>query len=199
MLAGEIITELDLGTDVQVRALKPPSDIVPQLGLGDEHPALLADVLLSPYIEETRETQSRRGTEIVAAPDESELEGHGVMDSVGAVSDVFIEKLDVEDVLVIVGMEAVVDADERGIVDAVSAQPRGVAIETQAAVVFDLDTEIFGGTLLPEIKAACQLRVSHEGCVLGIIGMNGIVEVNEGEGRTPGIGVEELQRACYTR
>ena len=119
---GEVIGELDLGSNIQIRALKPPSDVIPQLRLGDEDEGLGVAEPLSPDVEESREPQSRRRAEIITSPDKGELQRHLVMDAVVGFDDVFIEQFEVEDVLVIGRVEAVVESDECGMVDAVSAQ-----------------------------------------------------------------------------
>ena len=91
-------------------------------------------------------------------------------------------------------MEAVVEAGEGGMVDGIAAQvAHSVFVEPKTTVVLQLQAEVAGRRLLPEIEAAGYLGIRHEGRVLGVVGMDIIVEVNEGEGRTPGIGIEEFE------
>ena len=51
---------------------------------------------------------------------------------------------------------------------------------------------------MPEIKASRDLRVPEENRVLRIVGMDRIVQIDEGEGRTPFIRVEEFYGGCDT-
>ncbi len=197
-VSGEVIAELDLGSDMQVRALEPSSHIVPQLGFADEHERLPSRIPLPPYIQKSGETQSRRCTEIIASPDEGELQGHLVGGLVIIIHDILVQQFEVEDVLVIGGMEAVVESDERGMVDSVAAYiARGILVQTESAVVLDLDTEVFRFGLSPEIKAPCYLEITHERRVRGVVGMDVVIEIDEGEGVAPVIGIEELKGRCH--
>ncbi len=128
--AGEIIAHFYLCADIQVRALEPSPHIVPYLRLGDQHPTLLAEILLAPYIQKARETQARRGAKIITTPYKRKLDRYGVMDPVRAIGDIFIEQFDIEDILVIRGMQAVVQAYQRRVIDPVSAQTCRVPVET---------------------------------------------------------------------
>ena len=191
--AVEVITEFDLRADIEIRALEPPSDIIPQLRLGEQYERLLSAETLSPYIQETRETQAGRGAEIVAAPDKRELDRRPVLDAVVRIDDVFIEQFEIEDVLVISGVQAVVEAYERRVVDAVAAKvAHRVFVDTQAAVVLHLNAQVPGFRVLPEIKAPRDLRITHERRVLRIDGVDVIVEVHERKSRTPRVGVEKF-------
>ena len=70
---SEVITEFNLRADMQVRAFKPLPDLIPELRLRNENEGLLCGISLPPDIREAGEGQSRRGAEILAFPDESEL------------------------------------------------------------------------------------------------------------------------------
>ena len=79
-------------------------------------------------------------------------------------------------------------------VDGIAAQvAHSVFVEPETTVVLQLQAEVAGRRLLPEIEAAGYLGIGQERSVLGVVGMDIIVEVNEGEGRTPGIGIEEFE------
>ena len=112
--AGEVITEFDLRADIEVRALEPPSEVVPELRFGDQHRRLPICQPLSPHIEETGEAETGGSTEVIAAPDEGELKGDDVplllmpdalfvlaAPDIEVVNDVFEEQFEIEDVLVI--------------------------------------------------------------------------------------------------
>lgn len=53
--AGEVVTEFDLGADIQVRTFEPTSDIVPKLRLAEQYKRLTVKHFLSPNIQETGE------------------------------------------------------------------------------------------------------------------------------------------------
>ena len=74
---------------------------------------------------------------------------------------------------------------------------QSIFIQTQTAVVFHLDTQVFCFGVLPEIEAAGNLKIPLKWRVLRIIRMNVIIEVDEREGRAPGVSVEQFQRSCY--
>ena len=89
---------------------------------------------LSPNIEEAGEAESGQRAEIVAAPDKSKLQGDlvsglpdpltvcvPVLPHVILVHNVFEEQFEVEYILVVRGMQAVVQSDECGMVDAVAS------------------------------------------------------------------------------
>lgn len=195
--AGEVTGELDLRADIKVGALEPSSDIVPELGFGDEHHGLLSAYLLSPDIEEAGEAESGCGTEIIASPDKSELKGHVVVDPVAFGQDVFIEEFQVEDVLEVLCVEAVVESDECGMMNTVTAERPTLSLEeSETTVVLDLHAQVAGFGLLPEIEAACDLAVGHEGGVLGVHGVDVIIKIDEGEGVSPCVGIEEFEGCC---
>lgn len=192
--AGEVTGELDLRADIEVRTLEPSSDIVPELRFGDEHHRLLSAYLLAPQIEEAGEAESGCGTEIIASPDESELNRHVVVDPVAFGQDVFIEEFKVEDVLEVLCVEAVIESDECGMMDTVTAERPTLAFEkSETPIILDLHTQVAGFGLLPEIKAARDLAVRHEGGVLRVHRVNVIIKIDEGEGVSPGIGIEEFE------
>lgn len=52
---------------------------------------------------------------------------------------------------------------------------------------------------MPEIQAARQLRIGQKRRMFGIIGMDRIIQVDEGKRAAPRIGIEKLQRTRHTR
>lgn len=88
--AGEIVGELNLGADMQMGATEPLSHVVPELGFAQDAERLTGGVTLAPDIEEAGETQTGCGAEIVAAPDEGELQRYTVLKLVVRVGDILI-------------------------------------------------------------------------------------------------------------
>ena len=115
------------------------------------------------------------------------------------IHDVLVQQLDVEDILIIRRVEAVVQSDECGVVDAVAAEvAKRILIHTQTAVVLHLHAQILYRRVTPEIKTPRDLRVRHERGVVRVVGVDRVVKVNERECVTPRVGVEQLQRRGHT-
>lgn len=89
-LAREVVTEFNLRADMQVRAFEPLPDLIPELRLRNENEGLLCGVSLSPDIRKAGERQSRRGAEILAFPDKSELQRRLIMRLVEIIYYIFI-------------------------------------------------------------------------------------------------------------
>ena len=199
-MAGEVVRELDLGAYIEVWAVEPSSDIVPQLGFGDHDKRLAVGGVLSPYIEESGETQSGSGTEVVASPDKSELERHFIVQSVAVVGigDVLVEQLEVEDILIVRRMEAIVETREGGVRYMVSHGAFGVRIDAESAVVLHLNAQVLSSCRLPEIEAACYLGIGHKRRLVPVLFVDRKIEVHKSEGRAPWIGIEQLERSSDT-
>lgn len=63
----------------------------------------------------------------------------------------------------------------------------------QTTIVLHLHAQILGLRFLPEIQASGDLGVRHERRVVRVVRMNVVIEIRESEGRTPFVGVEQLQ------
>ena len=82
------------------------------------------------------------------------------MNAVEVIDDVLVQQLEVKNVLVIRSMQAVVESDECGMVDAVAPQvSRTVLVQPQTAVVFHLYAQVLCLGVLPEIEAPCDLEI----------------------------------------
>jgi hypothetical protein len=124
---------------MQMGATEPLSHIVPELGFAQDAERLTGGVTLAPDIQEAGETQTGCGAEIVATPDEGKLQRDLVLQFVVRVGDILIEQLEIEDILIVVGMEAVVDAGEGSMVDGITAEVAyGIFVYTETTVVLQL-------------------------------------------------------------
>ena len=75
---------------------------------------------LTPNIEESGETQTRRRAEIIAPSNESELQRHRVLEDIIIIDNHFPEQLQIEDILIIPRMQAVVETEQRCMIDTIS-------------------------------------------------------------------------------
>ena len=72
-----------------------------------------------------------------------------------------------------------------------------VLAQAQTAVVFHLDTEVFGFSLRPEIQATRYFPVGLKRRVVRVVGMDRVVEIDKRERVAPAVGVEEFHRRGY--
>ena len=103
----EVAGELHLASETEVVAAEMASDIVPELGFGDEHAVrglgqyfavAVAEqgVVLPPEVGEAGEGQPGEAEEVLYGPGRRELHGHAAAEFRVGVGDVFVQHLQVQ-------------------------------------------------------------------------------------------------------
>lgn len=153
--------------------------IVPELRLGNEYKlAVLEEIvacgvfgegyhILSPNISEAAETKTLYTKEVLHAPYEGELQRQAAC---GSLAEGFVEDLEIEGV-----------AETAVVQEIVYTEEEILARETDAAIVLNLCAEGSDSSILPEIQAPGNLKVTSACKSLGIRSVGSIVIVVDKE------------------
>lgn len=194
----EVAGELHLASETEVVAAEMASDIVPELGFGDEHAVrgqgqyfavAVAEqgVVFPPEVCEAGERQSAEAEQVPHRPCCGELQRDAAPEGSVSVGYVFIQQLEVECVAEVLAVDEPVYSGKEGVVYGISL--------VDASVIFDVEAQWCQRRVLPEVQAACNLEI-------GAAGRNDLpgrvpgveVVVDEEEGVAPAVAVESFER-----
>lgn len=191
---GEVVGQFYFATNHQMVAAKVLTDVVPNLGFGedDEFGYVIGGCapveVLTPDIEEAAESKTFHAKEVLHAPDEGELDGDVADFVIGTefggdvvelllAADAFVHEFEGEGVGVALIVEEILNTEEPCVGGELAAVP------------LYMEAEGCEGGVLPDVDGTGNLGVVASGDNL----VGGVVDVVEEESATVVVGLEHLK------